>query len=318
MTSLDKLLLDANTNDEFIRMLMSSLVLSTRASNEVPTGNEFSYCSTFANFANSSEDCADSAAKLLKDICDYVQPGKSTELPDDLLDPSLYSHIVDVIDKLLETADLRMDQVAGKGDKFTKSIQLSMAVDKERLMQSNVVQMEKPQLRFLSDIDNSRERPFRPRIKVKYHAVAALDLTAHRSVSQSDSADDVVTASEFFAHPYETELKRLKYQEWQLSDPSAVIPVNPIVANRPFHFIDCEEDLDELVLSLKKVGVREIGLDLEHHAFRSFQGLTCLMQLSTREEDYVIDTLLLRSRMHVLGDAFADPTIVKILHGSER
>jgi exosome complex exonuclease RRP6 len=193
-----------------------------------------------------------------------------------------------------------------------------MAVDKERLMQSNVVQMEKPQRRFLSDIDNSRERPFRPRIKVKYHAVTALDLTAHRSVSQSDSADDVVAASEFFAHPYETELKRLKYQEWQLSDPSAVVPFNPIVANRPMHFIDCDEDLDELVLSLKKEGVREIGIDLEHHAFRSFQGLTCLMQLSTRDEDYVIDTLLLRSRMHVLGDAFADPTIVKILHGSER
>jgi hypothetical protein len=38
MTTLDKLLLNADTNDEFIRQLMSSLVLSTRASNEIPSG----------------------------------------------------------------------------------------------------------------------------------------------------------------------------------------------------------------------------------------------------------------------------------------
>lgn len=39
MTTLDKLLLNTDTNDEFIRQLMSSLVLSTRASNDIPSGN---------------------------------------------------------------------------------------------------------------------------------------------------------------------------------------------------------------------------------------------------------------------------------------
>ena len=102
MATLDKLLLNADTNDEFIRQLMSSLVLSTRASNEVPSGSEFGYYATFPQFASLSDECAEGAAKLIKDLCDYVQPGKATNLPDDLLDPSLYSHIVDVIDKLLE------------------------------------------------------------------------------------------------------------------------------------------------------------------------------------------------------------------------
>ena len=317
MTTLDKLLLNADTNDAFIRQLMSSLVLSTRASNDVPSGGDFGYYSTFPQFSNLSEECADGAAKLLKDLCDYIQPGKQIDLPDDLLDPSLYSHVVDVIDKLLETADLRMDQVSGKGDKFAKSVQLTMAVDKDRLLQANVVQMPKPQLKFLSEIDNSRERPFRPRIIVKYHAAVELDLTAHRSVAQPDSLDLILAAPEFFSHPYETELKRLRYQDWQLSEPSSAAPVNPILSERPFSFIDTEEDLNDLLEKLKS-GVREIAVDLEHHAYRTFQGLTCLMQLSTREADYVIDTLLLRSHMHILGDVFANPAIVKIMHGSER
>lgn len=318
MTTLDKLLLNADTNDAFIRQLMSSLVLSTRASNDVPSGSDFGYYSTFPQFSNLSEDCADGAAKLLKDLCDYIQPGKQVDLPDDLLDPSLYSHVVDVIDKLLETADLRMDQASGKGDKFAKSVQLTMAVDKDRLLQANVMQMPKPQLKFLSEIDNSRERPFRPRIVVKYHATVELDLTAHRSVAQPDSSDVILAAPEFFSHPYETELKRLRYQDWQMSEPSGPAPINPpILSERPFSFIDTEEDLNDL-LEILKIGVREIAVDLEHHAFRTFQGLTCLMQLSTREADYVIDTILLRSHMHILGDVFANPAIVKIMHGSER
>lgn len=277
MASLDKLLLNADTNDEFIRQLMSSLVLSTRASNDVPSGTEFGYYATFPQFASLSEECAEGAAKLIKDLCDYVQPGKHTELPDDLLDPSLYSHIVDVIDKLLETADLRMDQIAGKGDKFAKAIQLTMAVDKERIMQAGIVQMEKPQLAFLSDIDNSRDRPFRPRISTKYHAQVPLELTPLKT-DAAESADVVQTASEFFAHPYESELKKLKYQDWQLSEPLGIAPVNPTLSSRPFQYIDTEEGLHVLLDHLR-MNVKEIAVDLEHHSYRTFQGLTCLMQV---------------------------------------
>ena len=277
MATLDKLLLNADTNDEFIRQLMSSLLLSTRASNEVPSGSEFGYYATFPQFASLSEECAEGAAKLIKDLCDYVQPGKSTTLPDDLLDPSLYSHIVDVIDKLLETADLRMDQVAGKGDKFAQSIQLTMAVDKDRLMQANVLQIPKPQIKFLTDIDNSRSRPFHPRITFKYHAQVPLDLTPHKTDS-SESSDVVLTASHFYAHPYESELKKLKYQEWQFSDPTGFTPVTPTIANRHFQYIDTEEELESL-LDVLRGDVREIGVDLEHHSYRTFQGLTCLMQV---------------------------------------
>ncbi|VDP49695.1 unnamed protein product [Soboliphyme baturini] len=39
------------------------------------------------------------------------------------------------------------------------------------------------------------------------------------------------------------------------------------------------------------------------------------MQISTRDEDYLVDTLQLWRHMHVLNDPFTDPNILKVLHG---
>ena len=36
------------------------------------------------------------------------------------------------------------------------------------------------------------------------------------------------------------------------------------------------------------------------------------MQLSTRSQDFLIDTLKLRHELHVLNDVFTDPNVVKV------
>ncbi len=41
------------------------------------------------------------------------------------------------------------------------------------------------------------------------------------------------------------------------------------------------------------------------------------MQVSTRTEDFIIDTLELRSKMHLLNESFTNPKIIKVLHGSD-
>ena len=50
---------------------------------------------------------------------------------------------------------------------------------------------------------------------------------------------------------------------------------------------------------------------MQHHSYRSFQGFTCLMQLSTRSHDYIVDTLAVRHHMQLLLDPFTDPAILK-------
>jgi exosome complex exonuclease RRP6 len=59
-------------------------------------------------------------------------------------------------------------------------------------------------------------------------------------------------------------------------------------------------------------GAREIAIDLEYHSYRSFYGFVCLMQLSTRDEDWVVDTLVLREELEELNEVFTDPEVVKV------
>lgn len=63
--------------------------------------------------------------------------------------------------------------------------------------------------------------------------------------------------------------------------------------------------------------IKEIAVDLEHHSYRSFLGFTCLMQISTRTHDFLIDTIKLRSEMHRLNEIFTDWTLLKVLHGAD-
>ena len=50
-----------------------------------------------------------------------------------------------------------------------------------------------------------------------------------------------------------------------------------------------------------------------------FQGITCLMQISARTEDFVFDTLKLREHIggH-LGELFEDPSKRKVMHGATK
>ena len=64
---------------------------------------------------------------------------------------------------------------------------------------------------------------------------------------------------------------------------------------------------------LEKLRVcQEIAVDLEHHSYRSYYGFLCLMQISTREEDFIVDTLQLRDELEELNEVFTDPNITKV------
>lgn len=89
------------------------------------------------------------------------------------------------------------------------------------------------------------------------------------------------------------------------------VPVKPkLVAETPLIEVTTEEQLNNLVDDLYKCS--EIAVDVEHHSYRSFMGITCLMQISTAEKDYLVDTLSLRDKLCVLNEIFTKPSIVKV------
>jgi len=59
-----------------------------------------------------------------------------------------------------------------------------------------------------------------------------------------------------------------------------------------------------------------LAVDTEANSLFAYQEQVCLIQISTKGTDYIIDTLALKD-FSALGEIFQDPTIEKIFHASE-
>lgn len=185
--------------------------------------------------------------------------------------------------------------------------------------------IRKPQANW-SDVDNSNEA-FVPSIKEKPNAIVPLKESlvrkpafdsqmgqtfAYRYGSGQGIGGPILRDSN--PHPYEPELFELKLPQQLL------IPVAPVKEFKSLKDISCTwVDTPAALLELATVleCSTEFAIDLEHHSYRSFQGFVCLMQISTRSHDYLIDTLELRSLLPILNSSFTNPKIFKVMHGSD-
>ncbi|KAG9397545.1 3'-5' exonuclease [Carpediemonas membranifera] len=85
----------------------------------------------------------------------------------------------------------------------------------------------------------------------------------------------------------------------------------------PFTLIQTQEELAALVSEINMCPF--IAVDVEHNAECSFEGLTCLVQITTHAgapRDYLLDTLALYPHMYMLRDVFANARILKVFHGA--
>jgi ribonuclease D len=72
--------------------------------------------------------------------------------------------------------------------------------------------------------------------------------------------------------------------------------------------------LERLVRTLAHETI--LGVDTESNSLFVYQEQVCLIQISTREADYLVDPLRLRD-LSALGTIFADPRIEKVFHAAE-
>ncbi|KAG5028556.1 hypothetical protein JHK87_012070 [Glycine soja] len=91
------------------------------------------------------------------------------------------------------------------------------------------------------------------------------------------------------------------------TDVGDVVPAKPPpIESTPFKLVETVQDLKAPPLSMLH-SADEFAVDLEHNQYRTFQGLTCLMQISTRTEDFIVDTLKLHSSIGpYLREVFKD------------
>lgn len=237
------------------------------------------------------------------------------------LEKKLYSeYMMDITNDLLENADKTIDDQKRKKNKTQQKV-VSQVPKTENTMR-------KPQHAWWKEIDNSYE-VFIPILKDKPHAMEGIPLeildaqrkVVNREYTIKDCKDQEKQQS--LPQPYQKEITdfdtNLSADQIKRGE-----PVKPIdVDQTKFEYVDTLEKLEALRDHLLQEDVTEIAVDLEAHTARSYQGLTCLMQITTRQpgniqSDFIVDTLKLRSEVGPkLRQVFADPTKLKVLHGAD-
>lgn len=116
-----------------------------------------------------------------------------------------------------------------------------------------------------------------------------------------------------YPHPYQTEIESYEFPAivYEQSEPQQYQPFESTTAT----FVDTPEAVVAMLAELKTA--KEIAVDLEHHDNRSYIGMVSLMQISTRDKDWIVDTLKpWRRQLSSLNEVFADPSIIKVFHGA--
>lgn len=195
-----------------------------------------------------------------------------------------------------EIIDLLFEKIDVSFDKLMPALQRNAADSKEP---SFIVQ-EKPQVRFKNPPDNTGLTPFVPKLKSKPFALVPLEIK------------DNLVGEVGFDQPYKHEIMHQPLPDFVCEKREPIISVD--LESTEAEWVDDLAKLQKMIAELKLL--QEIAVDLEHHDYRSYHGITCLMQISNRLKDWLIDTLKLRDELNVLNEIFANPNILKVFHGA--
>ena len=115
-------------------------------------------------------------------------------------------------------------------------------------------------------------------------------------------------------HPHADVLDAFVPHAWQLEAKDPIPSTN--LDTTSARLIDRKELLDDMVVKLKEE--RELVFSMKRHSYRSFRGIVCVVAFSTRTDDYIVDTIVLKKDdLAVLKDILANPAILKIVHHAQ-
>ncbi|CAN9515579.1 unnamed protein product [Ophioblennius macclurei] len=333
--------------DAFVKYGFGAVLSATKASAGLPQpGDEYDFYRSFPGFQAFCESQGDKLLHSMSQIMQYH--GCKSHMRDRNKLTGLeerFDLVVDSNDVILERAGILLDEADGLNRNQQPVMPVGFQPPKivvsswnrkgsgsgsrsETFRLLHAKNVARPQLKFKEKVDNSNT-PFVPKIFIKPNASKPLpQYFTNKQIRKERPEDLDVPAAladfihqqrtqehvdDMFAHPYQYELDHLSVPDNLLLKPEPQM-YKPVTETK-LSYIDALEDL--VALNEKLCKLSEFAVDLEHHSYRSFLGLTCLMQISTREEDFIIDTLELRGELYILNEAFTDPAIVKVFHGAD-
>ncbi|KAL4884657.1 ribonuclease H-like domain-containing protein [Aspergillus karnatakaensis] len=301
----------------FQKRLTEALVPVMRNVGQVPVTDLTFHRSSNAEVSEALDEQSGRLLSLTSSILKAATAGTDIPAPKLTDEDSIeynWRGIVDVIDGLLEKADACLDEFTGVIKKLSPSLQdkegEKKSLRKDRfptrfptIYDYGPSKIPKPQIQFEHQIDPQDTSPFTPLLKTKPHAIEPLE----------QSLAPPAGSTKGHRNPYETEIRAAEYPKsaYVTAPPIDYLPFESTTAT----YVDTLEGLKEMLAELKSA--KEIAIDLEHHDVHSYHGLVSLMQISTREKDWVVDTLKpWREELQMLNEVFADPSIIKLFHGA--
>lgn len=284
--------------------LFSKFLDTIRASTAL-AAQDVDFCRSMSKeIGDAVDETSDKIVNLINGLLNSVdQNTEHIECGRDRLQDS-WKDFSNVMDNIFELSDRSIDILTKSPATMNSGIQMQFLDDSSRTKFTSSAKIAKPQLSFRRPVDNTEGHPFVPLLKEKPFALKPFSKV--KLVPGDDSMP------EHYEHPYQEEIENQEY------DHSVILKSEPI-ASQPWDtteavWVDNTEALGKMLSDLK--GATELAVDLEHHDYRSYYGIVCLMQISTRSTDYLVDTISLRDDLHVLNEVFASPKILKVFHGA--
>ena len=299
--------------DDFYQPIISSLIEATESikknsQNPEMFKDDLTFLKTTSPVFN--QNITTAQKKILNSVQALLSQGTTKANPPDLREvsgeeiPEKIPQIVDYVDHILEQAHHIMDNLERETDEL-EGDQVAYSASSRWQGTTKVgpeMRIEKPQLKFQEKIDNSAAF-FVPKLTEKPN-----------SLNEPNEPFQLVLTPEGYQHPYRNEILSFSVLTTSLQ-PSASPPPPQPIEQAPYNHIENLQDLIALCSELEKE--TEFAVDLEAHTFRSYQGLTCLIQITVAGHDYTIDPFPLREELWRLNRSFTNPNIVKILHGAD-
>ncbi|KAL8128516.1 hypothetical protein V2J09_017671 [Rumex salicifolius] len=313
--------------------LSTSIACLSGSARGIPSDKDFHFYYLFDEFRAAIDEIAASSNAMLEKIGSAEQlwgSGSGKAFPgEDIDDNTAYNWLVSFNDEILERLDvsleealsLRKEQEQGGGKKAAvvdedgfqlvcgkkkKAAMLNHGGDAEMKDSSvRVVEKDKKVATAKPKVPFHIPTIRRPQDEFNILVNNANKPFEHVWLQRSEDGSRCI-------HPLE-KVSVNDFVECKAFEPQKPTPLE----NTPFKLVETVKDLKEMCAKLRNVD--EIAVDLEHNQYRSFQGLTCLMQISTRTEDFIVDTLKLR--IHIgphLREIFKDHSKKKVMHGADR
>lgn len=284
-----------------------TIIEGTRASNNLPSGVNWNFYNSYPKFKKAISLRQNHVLKLISALLKNQKipgniRGKDADHQFELIEEGNDT----ILDRVIHNIDTLNGSFKNVGVSVTPKAFASESTDAQTTNKKRILvhgrNIERPQIKFKIKVDN-RPVPFKPLLTYKPNSKIPLDLCL-------ETNEDGIM---FYKHPYQLELEEFKVPVEHLKVSKPVKPAS--LEDTKFVEVNTEEQLNLMVSDLENVN--ELAIDLEAHSYRTYQGFTCLMQISTRNADYIIDTLHLREKLHILNEIFTNPAVVKVFHGAD-